>query len=363
MSDADRPDDGTDSRCVPDGGTEDADTANQDGDTEQSDLAMLDERLRERFTWYVVAKKEFQDTRRSKVIWVLSAIFIVIFALPAFLGLYFNIGQLAQQQGQTVTTDAFFAIATRFGSALIPIIAIVIGYAAVVGERESGSLKVLLSLPFTRRDVILGKVVGRSAVVAVPILVGFLVSVVVLIPAGVQVSPVGFIAGSVLTALLGVVFVALAVGFSAGVKTSRRAIVGTVGIYVYFFLFWNAFANTVGWALREYLDAGAASTLKISLFLKLLNPTQSYQTLVNSALGQTPMSARAAMYQGFQAFGVCQQALGGNASVSQAGGIACDPENGAIPFYFSDPAVVVYFLLWLVVPLVLGFYLFDGTDL
>ena len=345
---------------------DDASAGDDESDTggaEQSDLAMLDERLRERFTWYVVAKKEFQDTRRSKVIWVLSAIFVVIFALPAFLGLYFNVGQLAQQQGQTITTDAFFAIATRFGSALIPIIAIVIGYASIVGERESGSLKVLLSLPFTRRDVLVGKVVGRSTVVAVPILLGFLVSVMVLIPAGVSIGFAGFVAGSVLTALLGVVFVALAVGFSAAAKTSRRAIVGTVGVYIYFFLFWNAFANSVGWALREYLNAGAASTLKISLFLKLLNPTQSYQTLVNSALGQSPMSARAAMYGGFQAFGVCQQALGGNASMSPAGGIACTPENGGLPFYFSDPAVAVYFLLWLVVPLVVGFYLFDGADL
>jgi ABC-2 type transport system permease protein len=355
---------GTEARDTDGAGEDDTDRPSASGDEQdQSDIEMLDERLREQFTWYVVAKKEFQDTRRSKVIWLLSAIFVVIFALPAFLGLYFNIGQLAQQQGQTVTTDAFFAIATRFGSALIPIIAIVIGYAAVVGERESGSLKVLLSLPFTRRDVILGKVVGRSAVVAVPILLGFLVSVLVLIPASVQVSPLGFIAGAGLTALLGVVFVALAVGFSAAVRTSRRAIVGTIGVYIYFFLFWNAFANSVGWALREYLGATAASTLKISLLLKLLNPTQSYQTLVNSALGQSAMSARAGMYQGFQAFGVCQQALGGNASMSQAGAVACTPENGGLPFYFSDPAVVVYFLLWLVVPLVVGYYLFEGTDL
>lgn len=355
---------------LPDGGSDEDEATNVDDsasdgeDDDQNDLAMIDETLRERFTWYVVAKKEFQDTVRSKVIWILSAMFIVIFALPAFLGLYFNVGQLAQQQGQTLTTDAFFAIATRFGSALIPIIAIVIGYAAIVGERESGSLKVLLSLPFSRRDVLVGKVVGRSAVVAVPILVGFLVSVMVLIPANVNLSAVGFVLGSVLTALLGVVFVSLAVGFSAAARTSRRAIIGTVGIYIYFFLLWNPFANSVGWALREYLDAGLAPTLKLTVFLKLLNPTQAYQTLVNSALGQSAIDARAGMFGGFRRAVYCNEALGGNMTGGGLGAAGtCNPVQGGLPIYFSDPAVVVYFLLWLAVPLLVGYRLFNGTDL
>jgi len=338
-------------------------TAGADADGDRSGLAELDQQLRAQFTWYPVAKKEFQDTVRSKLIWLLSAVFIIIFALPAFVGLYFDIGQLAQQQGTTITTDAFFGIATRLGSALVPIIAIVVGYASIVGERESGSLKVLLSLPFTRRDVLVGKVVGRSAVVVVPILAAFIISVIVLVPAGVQVNPGGFLAGTALTALLAAVFVSLAVGFSAAARTGRRAIVGTVGIYLYFFLFWNAFTQAVGTLLRNRLDVGAESTLKLSLFLKLLNPTQSYQTLVNSALGESPMSARAAMYSGFRAFAVCQQALSGNATMSQAGGLACNPTNGSLPFYYSDPAVLVYFLLWLVVPLVVGYRLFSAADL
>lgn len=324
------------------------------------DPAEVDTRLKDWFTWYPVAKKEFQDTVRSKLIWVLSAVFIVIFALPAFLGLYFNLGQLAQQQGQTLTTDAFFSIATRFGSALIPIIAIVVGYKSLVGERESGSLKVLLSLPFSRRDVIVGKVVGRSAVVAVPILVGFLVSVVVLIPAGVTVKPVGFLLGTVLTALLGVVFVALAVGFSAAATTGRRAIVGTVGIYIYFFLFWNTFANGIGGLMRRYLDAGNAPTRKLSLFLKLLNPTQAYQTLVNSALGQSALEARLGMYGGFQRASACEPVFGATLNQST---FRCVTEGTAVPFYYSDPAVLVYFLVWLAVPLLVGYRLFEDADL
>jgi ABC-2 type transport system permease protein len=328
--------------------------------SDEHPLAPVDEALLDQFTWYPLAKKEFQDTVRSKLIWVLSAVFIVVFALPAFLGLYFDIGQLAQQQGQTLTTDTFFTIATRFGSALVPIIAIVIGYASVAGERESGSLKVLLSLPFSRRDVLLGKVVGRGGVVAVPILLGFLVSVVVLTPTAVEINPLGFLLGSVLTALLGVVFVGLAVGFSAAASTSRRAIVGTVGLYIYFFLFWNTFANGVGSLLRRYLDAGAESTQKLSLFLKLLNPTQSYQTLVTSALGRSPFQARLSMFSGFRRAAACEPVLGG--SLNQTS-FECTAGATSLPIYYSDPAVLVYLLLWLAIPLLVGYRLFDAADL
>jgi ABC-2 type transport system permease protein len=322
-------------------------------------LSGVDEFMLDSFTWYSVAKKEFQDTVRSKLIWALSAVFIIIFALPVFLGAAFGFGSNISQ----LTTDQFFQQRAILASGLIPIIAIVVGYAAIVGERESGSLKVLLSLPFTRTDVLVGKVIGRSAVVALPILLAFLVSALVLAPAGAQLKPLGFVLGSLLTALLGVVFVGLAVGFSAAVSTSRRALIATLGVYVYFFLFWNAFSQAVGTLLRTQLGADPAQTLKIQLFIKLLNPTQSYQTLVTSALGQSPIMARTSMFRGMRSIGVCQQALGGNVSMSQAGGFSCQATGAGMPFYYSDPAVAVYFLVWLVVPVYLGYRLFNDADL
>jgi len=327
------------------------------------DIQRVDAALREQFSWYVVAKKEFKDTVRSKLLWLLSAIFVIVFALPAFLGLYFGLGQIAQQQGATLTTDAFFGSAARLGSALIPLVAIVVGYASIVGERKSGSLKVLLSLPFSRGDVVVGKVIGRSAVVAIPILIGFLVSVAVLLPANVALNAVGFVLAALLTALLGVVFVSLAVGISAAARTGRRAIVGTVGIYVYFFLFWNSFANSIGGLLGEYLNVTAGTAATTSLFVKLVNPTQSYQTLVDAALGNSALTARATMFQGLRIAGICEQALGGNVSMSQGAGISCQSTGAGVPFYFSNVAVLVYFLLWIVVPVALGYRLFDGADL
>jgi ABC-2 type transport system permease protein len=53
-----------------------------------------------------------------------------------------------------------------------PIVGVVVGYNAVSGGRESGSLKLLLSLPHSRADVVFGKVVGRGAALSLAVFAG-----------------------------------------------------------------------------------------------------------------------------------------------------------------------------------------------
>jgi len=57
--------------------------------------------------------------------------------------------------------------------------ALIAAYLAIAGERESGSLKLLLGLPPSRGEVLVGKFLGRSGVVAIGLVLGFLVSGVV----------------------------------------------------------------------------------------------------------------------------------------------------------------------------------------
>jgi hypothetical protein len=46
---------------------------------------------------------------------------------------------------------------------LVPLIALILGYDAIVAERERGSLDLLLSMPITRFEVLLGKYTGLAA--------------------------------------------------------------------------------------------------------------------------------------------------------------------------------------------------------
>jgi len=295
-------------------------------------------------TWQAVARKDFQDAVRSKWLWALSLLFVAVFALPPILLFYLEMGT-TPQQGQSGTTDTFVFLMKQGTSILIPLIAIVIGYTSITQERESGSLKLLLSLPHSREDVVFGKVLGRSGVLVLPIAIGFAVALMVLLFTSLSLKLVNFLIFAVLTALLGLVFVGLAVGVSAAASTGRRAMVAAITLFVSFVILWNSFANQVVNALNKYVGISEAARYETLLFLKLLNPTQAYKTLVDAFLMDSALQSRVFMFNIFT-----------RQKVAQAFG-------DSLPVYLSDPFVVAYLLAWLFVPVAVGLWTFSETDL
>ncbi|WP_255198088.1 ABC transporter permease subunit [Halorarius litoreus] len=304
-----------------------------------------------------VAKKDFQDAIRSRALLVLTTVFVVFFAASAFffadqvsqqLDAVANSSnasqaQAAQQIREGLTSDAFLDALTQVTRLLIPLTGIVVAYAALVGERESGTLKLLLALPHSRLDVVLGKVAGRSAVVAAPVLLGFLVAAPVFPILGVTFNAVNFALFALATAFIGVVFVALSVGVSAAAPTSRRAVITVVGLYALFTLLWGQFANAIVREVSNNTDLGNTALVKVFLVVKHLNPVATYQSLVAS-LGQGELAARVSLVGGLQGQFIAQQL-------------------GEVPIYLTDGALVVYLLLWIAVPVVLGYLTFQRADL
>jgi ABC-2 type transport system permease protein len=326
------------------------------GATEESDLARLDRMLRSRFSPYPIVKKEFYDTVRSRTLLVLSTVFVGLFVLSPALALYTQLGQqIQQEEGVTVTTNAFIPPALgRIASVLVPIIAIAVTYAAIAGERERGSLKLLLSLPYTRGEVVAGKVAGRGAVVGIPLVASLLISALVFVPSAIAVKPVGYLVFAALTGLLALAFVALSVGISAWARSTRAAMFGTVGLFVYFFALWNPSANGLGNLLSNYTDTGSAMIVKVQLAFKLLNPTQAYQSLLTAWVsGESTAVARASMFGGL---------FSGRGGLIRRQFVAQQLE-GSVPVYLSDGAALVALVLWLVVPLALGYRAFERGDL
>ncbi|MFC7174984.1 ABC transporter permease [Haloplanus litoreus] len=114
--------------------------------------------------WLTIARKEFADALRSRMIWGIVVIIAVMTSLSAGISLLIP----------DVEGGAEMAIggASQFAGLLVPIMALIAAYLAIAGERESGSLKVILGLPPSRGEVLLGKFLGRSGVVAIGLALG-----------------------------------------------------------------------------------------------------------------------------------------------------------------------------------------------
>lgn len=337
-----------------------------DGEVPES----LDRRLRETFTWYPVAKKDFKDAIRSRGLLLLSVVFLVFFAFPVVGQLYLNLN-LARGLREVGMQLLISGLYTNLVTFLLPIVAIFAGYAAVTKERTSGSLKLLLSLPFSRRDVIVGKVVGRSAVVGVSLAVAFALTALLLAATQLTFKPELYGLFALYTMVFAIVFVAIVVSISGAVPSSRISGIVTFFVYFYFTFTWNSLANFIGSLLSDYAGVQGSLRWHLVLFLKLFNPNQAYKTLTNSMLSNNPNGALSARFGMFsqgktQMRTICTDVLRGNATEVPGffgNRTVCQETANAVPFYFSDAAVFVYLLAWIVVAAAISYYTFNRYDL
>jgi Cu-processing system permease protein len=164
-----------------------------------------------------LAAKEFSDRLRNR--WVLAvALVFTVFSLAIT---YF--GSAAQGQIGPRSIEATIASLVSLVIYLIPLIALLLGFDAIVGERERGSLDLLLALPITRLELLLGKYLGLAAALALSTLAGFALVAALLWQrfgmAGLY-HYGGFVFSSV---LLGLAFLSLALLLSVLARDRTRA--------------------------------------------------------------------------------------------------------------------------------------------
>ena len=244
-------------------------------------------------SWLVVARKDFEDSIRSRWLQVLTALFVGLVTLFAVVSLRLSTG------GETISTNAFLggSFMGLLSGTLVPLIALVIAYSAVTGERESGSLKILLSLPHSRADVVFGKVAGRAAALSAAIGVGFIVPAVILAVGPLELDILTYIGYTLLVSLLVSVFVAIAVGWSAAAPSQRIALAGAIGLYFVFVPFWDIIQVPLQIALLSLPEWVPVSASAISDALLLSNPNASFQFLTNALLQGQFLSGELASLQ------------------------------------------------------------------
>lgn len=273
-------------------------------------------------TWAVIARKEFEDALRSRMLWAIVGLIAGMTSLAA--------GVMVLVPGIEGDPVSAIGAASQFGAVLVPIMALIAGYLAIAGERESGSLKILLGLPPSRAEVISGKFIGRSAVVGLGIGLGFAVSGVVTWALYGSVPLSDFLVVTVLSAALGISFVGIAVGISATTATRSRAMTLAVGVYLALTLLWDIVPQGV-----HLLVTGSMPGATVPGWFMLLqgaSPSGAYNALVQRVLMETDVALATRL-------------------------------GGEIPAYLDAPVFLAVLVVWTAVPLLVGYSRFRQADL
>ncbi len=178
----------------------------------------------------VVMQKEFMDGRRNR--W-LQSITVLLFFLA--LGIAYLGGAVAGQIGFTGLSNTIVSLAS-LAVLIMPLIALLLSYDAIVGEDESGTLLLLSAYPIRKRDFFLGKWLGRCAVLAVSLLLGFgSAALVLLFTTDTEALPLisAFTVFIVSALLLGMSFAAVGMWISSISRTRTQA--AGIALIVWFF--------------------------------------------------------------------------------------------------------------------------------
>ncbi len=271
---------------------------------------------------YAIAKKEFLDNYRNKWIIAITIIFLILTLVISYFGVLGSEGWT----DLTATISGMMFLVQW----LIPIIALMLGYASIVGEKEKGSLSLLLSYPVERGEVIAGKFIGLGSVLALSILIGFGGAglIIALNVSGIQWGEyLIFIASAI---LLGLVYISLAMLFSTVCNKRSTALGGSIFLWFLFAMIWGVIL--VGIVIANYgIDTLSNEDWTAPTWyyiISMINPISSFQLLVSLNI----------------------------ASISTE-------MPGVLPTFYTTPIIATVLILWILIPLIVAYILFQRKDL
>lgn len=234
---------------------------------------------------WVVLRKEFLDNVRNRWILALSAIFVILTLAMSYFGATQTGGGVGFQ-GLEETGLLLLGVAII----LVPILSLMLAYGAVVGEKERGSMQLLLAMPLTRREAFLGKFLGLGAVLAVAILAGLGSGGLVIMAAvglGGWEEYLALVLGAILFALA---FLSIGLLLSTLARRRSTALGGTVGLWfllvLLYDLIWTGVYVATGGSF-VFVPGGTTELPDWFYYVTLANPTDAYGFFASSVTGLT----------------------------------------------------------------------------
>jgi ABC-2 type transport system permease protein len=278
--------------------------------------------IRTGIRFLIVAKKEFADHITSRRFLTFLVIFLLFFGFSLYQGVttYMEgyrgyIGGLEEKRPSFIQMFGIFASSSV--SFLGGIFGILMGFDLIAREKESGTLRTLLSHPVFRDEVINGKAIGGFAALTLVVVLTIFVSLGILIAAGFVPTLDDFvqiIKFSLVTLAYFFTFFAIGLFASAVSKNTTTALLVAFGIFILIAVVLPIFSFVIADALagkppqpppmeievtpgigetsikedprwEEYekqMEEYMNKRMTIMSFLNLLSPTSNYMALVMS---------------------------------------------------------------------------------
>lgn len=217
----------------------------------------------------IIADKEIRDGLRNRWIVATTLLLAALALTLTFLGSAPTGTVGASRLAVTVVSLSSLTIF------LVPLIALLLAYDAVVGEFDRGTLLLLLSYPVARWQVVIGKFLGHLAILAFATAVGYGAAAAALLLTDGNAQGFATFAAMIGTSvLLGAVFVAIGYFISAVVRDRGTAGGLAIGVWLLFVLIYDM-------ALLGLLVVDKGRTISADLLnvLLLLNPADAFRVL------------------------------------------------------------------------------------
>lgn len=221
----------------------------------------------------MLIEKELLDSIRNRWFFTFLLIFMLLSFSIIYMGVIKNTG-LGFESFNKTTASLLNLILF-----LIPMITLLLGSTSISGEREHGTLNLLLSKPINAVEFILGKYLGIATALILSIVVGFgLMGMIVAFKVSVM-DAKAYLIFVLLSILLALSFLSISMFISVLVSKRVSAIIVSTIIWFFFILIYDLIVMAMA-------NLFAGSTMALFLLLSiLLNPADSVRILAIVNLG------------------------------------------------------------------------------
>ncbi len=234
---------------------------------------------------------EFIERTRDRWVLVISLLFALLAVGVSVYG-----GSADAESGSLVMTGPSLV---TLSSLLVPLVALVLGHDAIVGERERNTLGLLLSLPIGKLELVLAKLIGRLAALAAALGMG-LGAAIAMAPTGHRTTLAQIVLPSL---LLGAGFLSIGLLISSLAKRQITAASSVVAVWFLLVFFYD-----LGLLALLVATEGAVSSETIT-WLVVLNPAGLFRMQMMSAFSGPEMLESLGMNSSLPSPGI-QAALG-----------------------------------------------------